>query len=377
MKMTSKLVVTAFLSMIMLTGCGFNAKNNAVIMINDTPITKQQYDKEYKKLSENPMFKQMGVDVKSNPDGYVSLMLKDRVINELMVRTLLEDAFKKHNIKVSDADVEQEIKNIIDKVGSKEKFNEVLKQNGISAAQFKNDMKEEIKIKKLVEQLSMVKITDDMAKKFYNENLDKFRYPDKVRASHILISADADRIKEVIIAKEENKNLSDADIDKEVQKELAAKLQRAQKLLTEAKNDPSKFAMLAKDNSDDPGSATQGGDLGYFTKEQMVPEFSKAAFSARPSVVTGLVKTPYGYHIILVKDRIAAGTEPYEKVKDEIKAYLENKEKVEVLQKYLADAKKAAKIEYVDETFNPDDIQKKIKEQVKDNPMFNMQQNQQ
>ena len=109
----------------------------------------------------------------------------------------------------------------------------------------------------------------------------------------------------------------------------------------------------------------------------MVPEFSKAAFSARPSVVTGLVKTPYGYHIILVKDRIAAGTEPYEKVKDEIKAYLENKEKVEVLQKYLADAKKAAKIEYVDETFNPDDIQKKIKEQVKDNPMFNMQQNQQ
>jgi len=377
MKMTSKLAVTAFLSMIMLTGCGFNAKNNAVIMINDTPITKQQYDKEYKKLSENPMFKQMGVDVKSNPDGYVSLMLKDRVINELMVRTLLEDAFKKHNIKVSDADVEQEIKNIIDKVGSKEKFNEVLKQNGISAAQFKNDMKEEIKIKKLVEQLSMVKITDDMAKKFYNENLDKFRYPDKVRASHILISADADRIKEVIIAKEENKNLSDADIDKEVQKELAAKLQKAQKLLTEAKNDPSKFAMLAKDNSDDPGSATQGGDLGYFTKEQMVPEFSKAAFSARPSVVTGLVKTPYGYHIILVKDRIAAGTEPYEKVKDEIKAYLENKEKVEVLQKYLADAKKAAKIEYVDETFNPDDIQKKIKEQVKDNPMFNMQQNQQ
>jgi len=377
MKMTSKLAVTAFLSMIMLTGCGFNAKNNAVIMINDTPITKQQYDKEYKKLSENPMFKQMGVDVKSNPDGYVSLMLKDRVINELMVRTLLEDAFKKHNIKVSDADVEQEIKNIIDKVGSKEKFNEVLKQNSISAAQFKNDMKEEIKIKKLVEQLSMVKITDDMAKKFYNENLDKFRYPDKVRASHILISADADRIKEVIIAKEENKNLSDADIDKEVQKELAAKLQKAQKLLTEAKNDPSKFAMLAKDNSDDPGSATQGGDLGYFTKEQMVPEFSKAAFSARPSVVTGLVKTPYGYHIILVKDRIAAGTEPYEKVKDEIKAYLENKEKVEVLQKYLADAKKAAKIEYVDETFNPDDIQKKIKEQVKDNPMFNMQQNQQ
>ena len=278
MKMTSKLAVTAFLSMIMLTGCGFNAKNNAVIMINDTPITKQQYDKEYKKLSENPMFKQMGVDVKSNPDGYVSLMLKDRVINELMVRTLLEDAFKKHNIKVSDADVEQEIKNIIDKVGSKEKFNEVLKQNGISAAQFKNDMKEEIKIKKLVEQLSMVKITDDMAKKFYNENLDKFRYPDKVRASHILISADADRIKEVIIAKEENKNLSDADIDKEVQKELAAKLQRAQKLLTEAKKILQNLQCLQKIILMTPEVLHKAEIWATLQKNKWFPNFQKQPF---------------------------------------------------------------------------------------------------
>lgn len=373
MNVTSKIAITSVLSMILLTGCGFNADKNAVIKINDTVITKSQYEKEYKKLADNPMFKQMGVDLKANPNGYVALMLKDRVINELMVKTLLEDAFEKHNIKVSDSDVDNEIKNIIEKVGSKEKFNEVLKQNGISSSQFKNDLKEEIRIKKLVDSLSLVNITDDMAKKFYNENLDKFKYPDKVRASHILISADPNRLKEIVMAKEENKDLTDAQIEQEVQKEIASRLQKAQKILAEAKNNPSKFALLAKENSDDPGSATQGGDLGYFTKEQMVPEFSKAAFEARPSVVTGIVKTSYGYHIILVKDRIAAGTEPYEKVKEEIKAYLENKEKVDVLQNYLADAKKSSKIEYVDATFNPDEIQKQIKELVKNNPMFNMQ----
>ncbi len=105
----------------------------------------------------------------------------------------------------------------------------------------------------------------------------------------------------------------------------------------------------------------------------MVPEFSNAAFEAKPSVVTGLVKTQYGYHIILVKDRVAAGTEPFEKVKDDIKVYLENQEKIKVLQKFLADAQKEAKIEYVDSSFNPEEIQAKIREQIKVMPsMANM-----
>lgn len=106
----------------------------------------------------------------------------------------------------------------------------------------------------------------------------------------------------------------------------------------------------------------------------MVPEFSNAAFAAKPSVVTGLVKSSFGYHIILVKDRIAAGTEPFEKVKDDIKMYLENQEKIKVLQKFLSDAQKEAKIQYIDTSFSPEEIQAKIKEQAKTNPMLqNMQ----
>ena len=368
MKNISKVFLTSVLSIVFLTGCGFNADKNAIVKVNDTVITKNEYEQEFNKLADNPMFKQMGMDLKSNPDGYMNLMIKDRVINELIVRKLLEEAFKKNNIKVSDADVEKELKSIIDKVGSKEKFNTILTQSGISSSQFKKDLKEEVKIKALVNQLSIVKITDESAQKFYNENRDKFKYPDKVRASHILISADPARIKEVIMAKEENKNLSEAEIEKEIQKEIEAKHQKAQKILNEAKLNPANFATLAKDNSDDPGSATQGGDLGYFTKEQMVPEFSEAAFSARPSVVTGLVKSPYGYHIILVKDRIAAGTEPFEKVKEEIKMYLEQQEKMKVLQNYLENAKNTANIQYIEPSFNPEEIQKKIKEQAKTNP---------
>lgn len=365
MNIKTKIVSAVLFSAILMSGCGSNSSKNAVIMINDTPITKQQYEQEFQKVAGNPMFKQMGVDLKSDKDGYVGLMLKDKIVNELMVKSLLDNAMKKHNIQVSNEEIDKELKALIDKIGSKDKFNELLKQNGISSADFKKDLKEEVKIKKLVDQLAVVNITENDTQKFYDSNLDKFQYPDKVRASHILISADENRIREVIKANEEFKNLTDAEIEEKVKQDIDAKYEKAKKIHTEVKLDQSKFAKLAKENSDDPGSAEQGGDLGYFTKEQMVPEFSNAAFSTKPSMVSDIVKSPYGYHIILVKDRIAAGVEPYEKVADEIKAYLENQKKVEVLQQFLSDAKKEAKIEYIDESFNPDKIQEKIQEQAK------------
>lgn len=374
MNLKSKFVLASLLSVMLFTGCSFDTKKDAIIMINDTPITKQQYQKEFDKLAGSPMFKQMGVDLKADPNGYINLMLKDKVVNELIVKTILDNEMQKRKIKATEEDIDKELKKIIDKVGSKDKFNEILKQSGITSAQFKEDLKEEVKVQKFVDSLSLTHITDDAAQKFYNSNLDKFRYPDKVRASHILITADADTIREVIKSQEESKNLTEQQIEEKVKQDLAAKRQKAEKLLAEAKKDPSQFAKLAKENSDDPGSAQQGGDLGYFTKDQMVPEFSNAAFAAKPSVVTGLVKSSFGYHIILVKDRIAAGTEPFEKVKDDIKMYLENQEKIKVLQKFLSDVQKEAKIQYIDKSFSPEEIQAKIKEQAKTNPMLqNMQ----
>ena len=313
----------------------------------------------------------MGIDVQKDPDGFVGLMLKDRIINELMVQNILDAEIEKRKIKVSDKDVEAALKDIIDKIGSKERFNEVLKQSGVSASQFKKDLNEELKVKKLIDSLAIVNITEDMTKKYYNNNIDKFKYPDKVRASHILISADPDRIREMITSKEDSKDLTPEAIEEQVKKEMNEKKAKAETILAEVKRDPSKFAAIAKANSEDPGSSETGGDLGYFTEEQMVKPFAKAAFSMKPSTVSNVVQTQYGYHIILVKDRIAAGTEPYEKVKEEIKAFLENQEKLNVLQNFLNNAKKEAKIEYVDQSFNPEELQKKIKEQAKNNPMFN------
>lgn len=349
----------------MICGC---TNHNALVTVNGDAITKAQYEKAFDMVAGNSMFAQMGIDVKKDPNSFLHMMIKERVMNELIVKKLLDQEIEKRHIKVSKEDMDKQLKVIIDKVGSKEKFNELLKQNGVSTAQFKKDLSDEVKIQKLVDTLAVVAISDNDAKKFYNENSDKFKNPDRVRASHILVSANIEELKAKLAASDEGKNLTDAQINAEVQKQMAELKAKANKLLAEVKKDPKSFAKIAKENSDDIQSGKQGGDLGFFGKEEMVEPFSKAAFSMKPNTVSDIVATPYGYHIILVTDRQKAGLEPFEKVKDDIKDYLTNMEKVKLLQQFIDTLKNNSKIEYNDASFDPKNIQKVLKEQSKNNP---------
>ncbi|MFA7658719.1 MAG: peptidylprolyl isomerase [Candidatus Gastranaerophilaceae bacterium] len=371
---SKKLFATVAISTILLTGCTFNQKDT-IVKVNGKSITQTQFDKVFDKAASNSMFAQMGIDVKKDKNSFLYLMIKDKVVNELIVKTLIDEEMTKRNIKVRREDTDAELKAIIDKVGSKEKFNEILKQNGISSAQFRKDLNEEVKMKKLVKTLSNVQISDAQAKKFYNQNLSKFKYPDKVRASHILISANPEEIKEKIALDPENKGLSKEEIQAKVNEELAVKLEKANKILAEVKKDPKSFDKIARENSEDATSAKQGGDLGFFTRQEMVEPFAKAAFAQKPNTISGIVKSPYGYHIILVKDRMKAGQEPYGKVKGEIVAYLENQANVKVLENLIESLKKQAKIEYVNPEYNPSSIQNALKKQAKSNPAANEEMN--
>lgn len=361
-----KIFATIAISTILLTGCSFNQK--AIIKVNGQNITQEQFDKEFNKAAGNSMFAQMGIDVKKDKNNFLYLMIKDRVINELIVKSLIDQEIEKRNIKISREDEEKELKGIIDKVGSKEKFNEILKQNNISAEQFKKDFLEDLKMKKLVAMISDVKVSESDAKKFYRQNLSKFKYPDKVRASHILITANAEEIKAKISSDAANKSLNKEELQKKVDAEMAIQKEKAEKILAEVKKDPASFEKVARESSDDKTSAKQGGDLGFFSKQEMVEPFAKAAFTLRPNTVSGIVESPYGYHIILVKDRMKAGQEPFEKVKGEIVLYMENQASVKVLENLIESLKKQAKIEYVDKEYNPTSIQDALKKQAKNNP---------
>lgn len=98
----------------------------------------------------------------------------------------------------------------------------------------------------------------------------------------------------------------------------------------------------------------------------MVKEFAEAAFNAKPNTVTEPVKSQFGYHIILVTDRREAGVMPYEKVKSDIKDYLVNEKQIKALDDLTQAAKKKSKIEFVEERYNPEVINKKLHKQVND-----------
>ena len=361
-----KLLATLAVSAVLFAGCGLKS-GDTIIKVNNKKITQGQFDKMFDQQASGGMVKALGIDIKDGKNNFMYLLIKERVVNELIIKALLEEEIEKRGIKVSNEDVDKAIKDIIDKLGSKEQLDAILKQNAISNNQFKNDLRNEIKMKKLAEQLGSSKVSDAETKKFYNDNIDKFKHPARVRASHILISVNPEEIKEIIKSDKANASLDDKAVDAKVNEEIKAKEAKANKLLAEAKKDVKQFAKLAKENSDDTTTAVRGGDLGFFTEKEMVPEFSKASFAGKPNTVYDkVVKTQYGYHIILVTDRAAAGTEPYEKVKNDIKAYLETQKQLEAIDKLTDSLKKNAEIKFVNSSYDPAQIQKNVQQTIKD-----------
>lgn len=358
-----KLLVTLAVSAILFSGCGFKG-GNTIIKVNDTKITQGQFDKALEKQMGNSMFAKMGVDLKNNKNTFLINIIKVRVVNDLITKALLEEEMQKRGIKVSSKDVDDAIKDIITKVGSKEQLNQLLKQNGLTTAEFRDGIKDQVKVKKLADQIENTTVSDADAKKYYNENIQRFKYPEQVKASHILIAANPKDLEDLIKAENEGKELSEAELKAKVEERIKEKKAKAEEILAEVKKDPTQFAKIAKEKSEDPGTAQNGGDLGFFAKGRMVPEFEKAAFDLKPNTLSGIVQTNFGYHIIYVTDRKEAGQEPFEKVENDIKQYMQGEKQITLVDNLLESLKKNSTIEFVDPAYNPEAIQEDIQKQL-------------
>jgi peptidyl-prolyl cis-trans isomerase C len=199
-------------------------------------------------------------------------------------------------------------------------FTDLAKQEGIDKKpEFKRNM-EKIKEELLVnmwmkEQMDNAVVSDSEAKEFYEKNKKQFMQKAMAHARHILVKT-----------KEEAQKIID---------ELKGLKGEALK---------KKFIELAKSKSTGP-SGPQGGDLGNFTKGQMVPEFSKAVWALNPGeVTTEPVKTQFGYHVIYLEDKKEAQPMPYEKVKEKIIASLKQKQFANKITAVAKELRQKAKI---------------------------------
>lgn len=150
-------------------------------------------------------------------------------------------------------------------------------------------------------------VTDEDVKTYYDANKDKLKEPAKIRASHILVDSESEA------------------------KDILAKL-----------GSGADFAALAKEKSKCP-SKEKGGDLGFFSRGQMVPEFEAAAFSIQVGQLSDVIKTQFGYHIIKVEEKIPERELSFDEIKDRLKQMLladKQRERLEVLLKELKDKNK-------------------------------------
>jgi peptidyl-prolyl cis-trans isomerase D len=152
-------------------------------------------------------------------------------------------------------------------------------------------------------------VTGQQIERYYNDNIQQYSTPEQVRASHILLKTEG--------------------------KDDAAVKKQAEDLLAQLKKGAN-FEELAKKNSQDEGSAVKGGDLDFFGRGAMVPEFDKVAFELQPGQLSDVVKSQFGYHIIKVTDKRPASQKPLSEVRSQIEDTLKYEQAQTAAQK-LAD----------------------------------------
>jgi peptidyl-prolyl cis-trans isomerase C len=161
-----------------------------------------------------------------------------------------------------------------------------------------------------LQQAAKTALTDEALHQTYDEAVKSMAGQEEVRARHILVQSE-DEAKAIL---EQLKKGAD-------------------------------FATLAKEKSKDPGAA-EGGDLGYFTKDQMVPEFADVAFKMYPGQLSNPVKTQFGWHVIKLEDKRTKQPPEFERVKDQIEAYLARKAQTD----FIAKLRQNAKVERLDKS---------------------------
>ncbi|WP_281273759.1 peptidylprolyl isomerase [Biomaibacter acetigenes] len=318
MKLKMKAIGLAVAIIIGISGCGIIQKDTTegkvidgkevIAVVNGENILKSDFDSQVNQVKS--ALEANGQDF-STDEGKKNLQeIKKKVLDSMIKDVLSLQQAKKENVTLKPNQMQEAVSQLETYHGGKDALDNYLKQQGMDWKSFEKLLQDQLIINNLKEKLTAnVKVSDEDVKKYFDSNKDMFKLPSpEIRASHILVPTEDE----------------------------------ANKVLAEIKAGED-FAELARKYSTDPGSKDKGGDLGYFGKGKMVPEFEKAAFALKQGEVSQPVKTQFGYHIIKVTGERTSLS--FDDVKDYIKSNLLTSKKDEEFNKFLDQWQKQSKIE--------------------------------
>jgi peptidyl-prolyl cis-trans isomerase C len=286
-----------------------------VARINGTPLDRSELERAVKSLEG-----QAGGPVP--PDRRDAIYRQ--LVDQLIALKLLSQECIARKLVVPDTEIESRLAEVKKPFPNEQAFGAALAERQMTLDKLKFEIRQQLQAMKLVETeiKPTVAVTDADITDFYVKNPEKFQEPEAVRASHILIRT--------------------PDAADEAQKKKAKA--EATAVLAELKKGGD-FAALAKQHSQDAGSAANGGDLGFVPRGQTVPVFEQAAFALKPGQLSGVVESPFGYHIIKVIAHRDARTVPLQEVKPQVQEFLTQQQMQQKTEVFVTKLKAKAKIE--------------------------------
>ena len=287
-----------------------------VAQVNGENISGDVISRELKKATQQ--YKKRGMPLNANQEKSAAKKLIDDEIG----RTLLVLKAKESGVSITKELMEKRIKEVKAKFRSNAIFEHKLADQGLTLDQYKAELEVDLYmdqiIKKEIE--PKIQVPEKEALDYYKTNKNKFTTPEKVRASIILLKFNPSQ-------------------GKSGEQKI---LKKFESILDQLRNGAD-FSAMAKKFSQD-SLASKGGDLGYFTRKQMLPAFSDKAFKMKTGETSDIFRTGHGFHVLKVTDKKSKGTTPFSEEKAKIKTLLIQKKSSKATQEYIKALKKKAKI---------------------------------
>ncbi len=279
---------------------------DTVAIVEGVEIKKDELEKAFAGVVASQGMPAESIPAEQRAEGY------RMVLDQLVVEKLLTK--RTADVQVSDEDVTAALDRIKGNFGSEDEMKAQIEKSGRTLPQVREEIRASLRQQHwLDDQIKgKTEVTDADAATFFKENPEQFKQPEQVRASHILISVPQDAKPEQVVEKE---------------KQAKAVAERVKK--------GEDFSKVAKEISEDPSAKQNSGDLDFFAKDQMVPEFSEAAFAMKKDEISDPIRSEFGYHVIKVTDRKASEAVTLEQSKPKLLAFLKRQKTQEEVGKIL------------------------------------------